>query len=153
MKIFSRNSWHYKLVDLFFFPKEEDFCSYCRQVLISILTLIVLSFVILIVLPLFLGSVVVDFISVFTNLPDIVTLFTSQNKLLVFFGLIFSGYIIALLIFIILYLLDKCVYQKYQTYNRNRRDTVVIKKEEPSLVKEWYKSFKGKYCPRVEFKD
>ena len=153
MKIFSRNSWHYKLVDLFFFPKEEDFCSYCRQVLISILTLIVLSFVILIVLPLFLGSVVVDFINVFTNLPDIVTLFTSQNKLLVFFGLIFSGYIIALLIFIILYLLDKCVYQKYQTYNRNRRDTVVIKKEEPSLVKEWYKSFKGKYCPRVEFKD
>ena len=67
MKIFSRNSWHYKLVDLFFFPKEEDFCSYCRQVLISILTLIVLSFVILIVLPLFLGSVVVDFISVFTS--------------------------------------------------------------------------------------
>lgn len=153
MKIFSRNSWHYKLVDLFFFPREEDFCSYCRQVLISILTLIVLSFVILIVLPLFLGSVVVDFISAFTNLPDIVTLFTSQNKLLVFFGLIFSGYIIALLIFIILYLLDKCVYQKYQTYNRNKRDTVVIKKEEPSLVKEWYKSFKGKYCPRVEFKD
>lgn len=153
MKIFSRNSWHYKLVDLFFFPKEEDFCSYCRQVLISILTLIVLSFVILIVLPLFLGSVVVDFISVFTNLPDIVTLFTSQNKLLVFFGLIFSGYIIALLIFIILYLLDKCVYQKYQTYSRNKRNTLVIKEKEPSLVKEWYKSFKGKYCPRVEFKD
>ena len=153
MKIFSRNSWHYKLVDLFFFPKEEDFCSYCRQVLISILTLIVLSFVILIVLPLFLGSVVVDFINVFTNLPDIVTLFTSQNKLLVFFGLIFSGYIIALLIFIILYLLDKCVYQKYQTYSRNKRNTLVIKEKEPSLVKEWYKSFKGKYCPRVEFKD
>ena len=99
------------------------------------------------------NSIVVDFISVFTNLPDIGTLFTTQNKLLVFFGLVFSGYIIALLIFIILYLLDKCVYQKYQTYNRNRRDTVVIKKEEPSLVKEWYKSFKGKYCPRVEFKD
>ena len=153
MKIFSRNSWHYKLVDLFFFPNEEDFCSYCRQVLISILTLIVLSFVILIVLPLFLGSVVVDFINVFTNLPDIVTLFTSQNKLLVFFGLIFSGYIIALLIFIILYLLDKCVYQKYQTYSRNKRNTLVIKEKEPSLVKEWYKSFKGKYCPRVEFKD
>ena len=153
MKIFSRNSWHYKLVDLFFFPKEEDFCSYCRQVLISILTLIVLSFVILIVLPLFLGSVVVDFINVFTNLPDIVTIFTSQNKLLVFFGLIFSGYIIALLIFIILYLLDKCVYQKYQTYSRNKRNTLVIKEKEPSLVKEWYKSFKGKYCPRVEFKD
>ena len=153
MKIFSRNSWHYKLVDLFFFPKEEDFCSYCRQVLISILTLIVLSFVILIVLPLFLGSVVVDFINVFTNLPDIVTLFTSQNKLLVFFGLIFSGYIIALLIFIILYLLNKCVYQKYQTYSRNKRNTLVIKEKEPSLVKEWYKSFKGKYCPRVEFKD
>ena len=153
MKIFSRNSWHYKLVDLFFFPKEEDFCSYCRQVLISILTLIVLSFVILIVLPLFFGILVVEFISVFTNLPDVGTLFTSQSKLLVFFGLIFSGYIIALLIFIILYLLDKCVYQKYQTYNRNKRDTVVIKKEEPSLVKEWYKSFKGKYCPRVEFKD
>ena len=152
MKIFSRNSWHYKLVDLFLIPKE-DFCSYCRQVLISILTLIVLSFVILIVLPLFLGSVVVDFINVFTNLPDIVTLFTSQNKLLVFFGLIFSGYIIALLIFIILYLLDKCVYQKYQTYSRNKRNTLVIKEKEPSLVKEWYKSFKGKYCPRVEFKD
>ena len=139
MKIFSRNSWHYKLVDLFLIPKEEDFCSYCRQVLI--------------VLPLFLGSVVVDFINVFTNLPDIVTLFTSQNKLLVFFGLIFSGYIIALLIFIILYLLDKCVYQKYQTYSRNKRNTLVIKEKEPSLVKEWYKSFKGKYCPRVEFKD
>ena len=153
MKIFSRNSWHYKLVDLFFFPKEEDFCSYCRQVLISILTLIVLSFVILIVLPLFLGIVVVEFISVFTIFPDIETIFTTQNKLLVFFGLIQFGYIIALLIFIILYLLNKCVYQKYQTYNRNKRDTVVIKKEEPSLVKEWYKSFKGKYCPRVEFKD
>ena len=153
MKIFSRNSWHYKLVDLFFFPKEEDFCSYCRQVLISILTLIVLSFVILIVLPLFLGSVVVDFINVFTNLPDIVTIFTTQNKLLVFFGLIQFGYIIALLIFIILYLLNKCVYQKYQTYSRNKRNTLVIKEKEPSLVKEWYKSFKGKYCPRVEFKD
>ena len=153
MKIFSRNSWHYKLVDLFFFPKEEDFCSYCRQVLISILTLIVLSFVILIVLPLFLGSVVVDFISVFTNLPDIVTIFTTQNKLLVFFGLIQFGYIIALLIFIILYLLNKCVYQKYQTYSRIKRNTLVIKEKEPSLVKEWYKSFKGKYCPRVEFKD
>ena len=153
MKIFSRNSWHYKLVDLFFFPKEEDFCSYCRQVLISILTLIVLSFVILIVLPLFLGSVVVEFISVFTIFPDIETIFTTQNKLLVFFGLIQFGYIIALLIFIILYLLNKCVYQKYQTYNRNKRDTVVIKEKEPSLVKEWYKSFKGKYCPRVEFKD
>ena len=153
MKIFSRNSWHYKLVDFCLIPDEENFCSYCRQVLISILTLIVLSFVILIVLPLFLGSVVVDFISVFTNLPDIVTLFTSQNKLLVFFGLIFSGYIIALLIFIILYLLDKCVYQKYQNYSRNKRNTLVIKEKEPSLVKEWYKSFKGKYCPRVEFKD
>ena len=153
MKIFSRNSWHYKLVDFCLIPKEEDFCSYCRQVLISILILIVLSFVILIGLPLFLGSIVVDFISVFTILPDIKTFFTTQNKLLVFFGLIFSGYIIALLIFIIFYLLDKCVYQKYQTYNRNKRDTVVIKKEEPSLVKEWYKSFKGKYCPRVEFKD
>ena len=153
MKIFSRNSWHYKLVDLFFFPKEEDFCSYCRQVLISILTLIVLSFVILIVLPLFLGIVVVEFISVFTIFPDIETIFTTQNKLLVFFGLIQFGYIIALLIFIILYLLNKCVYQKYQTYNRNKRDTVVIKEKEPSLVKEWYKSFKGKYCPRVEFKD
>lgn len=153
MKIFSRNSWHYKLVDLFFFPKEEDFCSYCRQVLISILTLIVLSFVILIVLPLFLGIVVVEFISVFTIFPDIGTIFTTQNKLLVFFGLIFSGYIIALLIFIILYLLDKCVYQKYQTYSRNKRNTLVIKEKEPNLVKEWYKSFKGKYCPRVEFKD
>lgn len=153
MKIFSRNSWHYKLVDLFFFPKEEDFCSYCRQVLISILTLIVLSFVILIVLPLFLGIVVVEFISVFTIFPDIETIFTTQNKLLVFFGLIQSGYIIALLIFIILYLLDKCVYQKYQTYSRNKRNTLVIKEKEPSLVKEWYKSFKGKYCPRVEFKD
>lgn len=153
MKIFSRNSWHYKLVDLFLIPKEEDFCSYCRQVLISILTLIVLSFVILIVLPLFLGIVVVEFISVFTIFPDIETIFTTQNKLLVFFGLIFSGYIIALLIFIILYLLDKCVYQKYQTYSRNKRNTLVIKEKEPSLVKEWYKSFKGKYCPRVEFKD
>ena len=153
MKIFSRNSWHYKLVDLFFFPKEEDFCSYCRQVLISILTLIVLSFVILIVLPLFLGIVVVEFISVFTIFPDIETIFTTQNKLLVFFGLIQSGYIIALLIFIILYLLDKCVYQKYQIYSRNKRNTLVIKEKEPSLVKEWYKSFKGKYCPRVEFKD
>ena len=153
MKIFSRNSWHYKLVDLFFFPKEEDFCSYCRQVLISILTLIVLSFVILIVLPLFLGIVVVEFISVFTIFPDIGTIFTTQNKLLVFFGLIQFGYIIALLIFIILYLLNKCVYQKYQTYSRNKRNTLVIKEKEPSLVKEWYKSFKGKYCPRVEFKD
>ena len=152
MKIFSRNSWHYKLVDLFFFPKEEDFCSYCRQVLISILTLI-LSFVILIVLPLFLGIVVVEFISVFTIFPDIETIFTTQNKLLVFFGLIQFGYIIALLIFIILYLLNKCVYQKYQTYSRNKRNTLVIKEKEPSLVKEWYKSFKGKYCPRVEFKD
>ena len=153
MKIFSRNSWHYKLVDLFFFPKEEDFCSYCRQVLISILTLIVLSFVILIGLPLFFGTIAVELISVFTILPDVGTLFTSQSKLLVFFGLIFSGYIIALLIFIILYLLDKCVYQKYQTYSRNKRNTLVIKEKEPSLVKEWYKSFKGKYCPRVEFKD
>ena len=153
MKIFSRNSWHYKLVDLFLIPKEEDFCSYCRQVLISILTLIVLSFVILIGLPLFLGIVAVELISVFTIFPDVETIFTTQNKLLVFFGLIQSGYIIALLIFIILYLLDKCVYQKYQNYSRNKRNTLVIKEKEPSLVKEWYKSFKGKYCPRVEFKD
>ena len=153
MKIFSRNSWHYKLVDFCLIPDEEDFCSYCRQVLFSILIAIVILSVVFIGLPLFFGTIVVELISVFTNLPDVGTLFTTQNKLLVFFGLVFSGYIIALLIFIILYLLDKCVYQKYQTYSRNKRNTLVIKEKEPSLVKEWYKSFKGKYCPRVEFKD
>lgn len=153
MKIFSRNSWHYKLVDFCLIPDEENFCNYCRQVLFSILIAIVILSVVFIGLPLFFGTIVVELISVFTNLPDVGTLFTTQNKLLVFFGLIFSGYIIALLIFIILYLLNKCVYQKYQTYSRNKRNTLVIKEKEPSLVKEWYKSFKGKYCPRVEFKD
>ena len=56
----SKQSWHYKVVSNFSGYAPEDFCAYSRTLLLALISLFVLAFGVLIIIPGILGLFVND---------------------------------------------------------------------------------------------
>lgn len=141
----SRNSWHYKLVSFYNTFPSTDFCQYCRQVFISIIITAVLAVALFIVFP---GAIGVLFICFYNWLITGTYIPTEGVPFLKFLSV---GYISILILSLIGYLFIKFCVPKIQPYIEKIYTNT--KEREPSLFSLWYKSFKGKYCSIIKFKD
>ena len=128
---FNRNSWHFKLVNtLFGYSVYEipDICSYTRAVLFSLF--LVTLFAILIAFGVFLIG---DFLGYLIASILNFTFIEPENAAIVVMMLLFISSI-----FGIGYLIGKF-------------SSRTLEKVSDSFIAESYKSFKGKYCAKIEF--
>lgn len=142
----SKNSWHYKLVNAYTgYYAPEDFCAYTRALITAIILCIVLGFGLLIVIPGVIGLFLNDLLK-FLDLLHVNTV-TPAYPFVTWLLLIGIGYLALVTIIPISYYSAKYFYK----YIKSKLTSNVS--EEPSLVSEWYKHKKGKYCSRITFKD
>lgn len=139
----SKQSWHYKLIASFCTFPPEDFCAYCRSLVLSISITLILATVMLLVFPLVVGILFND---LFTLL-SLKHIDTEDFNIITYLLLLVSGYVLITIISPIVYFSIK-----YFTIFKNKLISKVKYKED-SILTEWIKHKKGKYCSRVTFKD
>ena len=139
----SKQSWHYKVVSNFSGYAPEDFCAYSRTLLLALITLFVLAFGVLIIIPGILGLFVNDILkyldTIYINTESV------TNPFLTWLFVIGIGYLAILVCVPIVYYSIKMI-NKLSGKRSNHS-------KEPSIVNEWIKHKKGKYCSQLTFKD
>ena len=141
----SKQSWHYKVVSNFSGYAPEDFCAYSRTLLLALIALFVLAFTALIIIPGILGLFVNDILkyldTIYINTESV------TNPFLTWLFIIGIGYLTIVACTPIIYLFIK--------YFNKFIDSTISKSvnKEPSIVNEWIKHKKGKYCSQLTFKD
>jgi hypothetical protein len=131
---FNRDSWHYKLVNIVFGFNANydraDICSYTRKVLLAMFVVTLIAVIILFGIYLagnFIGYIIASIINSTIIDPD--PEFVIVGTLLIIGTCFWLAPIIA---------------------NKTHR---VSYKISDSFIGEAYKSFKGKYCAKIEFTD
>lgn len=139
----SKQSWHYKVVSNFSGYAPEDFCAYSRTLLLVLITLFVLAFSVLIIIPGILGLFVNDILkyldTIYINTESV------TNPFLTWLFIIGIGYLAILVCVPIVYYSIKMI-NKLSGKRSNHS-------KERSIVNEWIKHKKGKYCSQLTFKD
>jgi hypothetical protein len=131
---FNRNSWHYKLVNKVFGFNADydraDICSYTRKVLLAMFMIVVFAVAVLLVTYLagnFIGYIVASIINFTIINPDPEPVIVGT-----------------------LLIIGTCFWLAPIIANKTHR---VSDKISDSFICEAYKSFKGKYCAKIEFTD
>ena len=134
----SKQSWHYKVISNFSGYAPEDFCAYSRTLLLALIALFVLAFGVLIIIPGILGLFVNDILK-YLDTRNI------SSPFLTWLFVIGIGYLAILVCVPIVYYSIKMI-DKLSGKRSNHS-------KEPSIVNEWIKHKKGKYCSQLTFKD
>jgi hypothetical protein len=131
---FNRDSWHYKLVNIVFGFNANydraDICSYTRKVLLAMFVVTLIAVIILFA-NYYLGNLIGYIIASIINL----TIIDPDIGHIIVGAIFFNG---------------ACCWLAPIIANKTPR---VCYKISDSFIGEAYKSFKGKYCAKIEFTD
>lgn len=142
--IVNKSSWHYRLAyfvegDTLEYRAPSDFCSYTRMVMWSMMLCTIMAAVLGFVLwP------VIDFLVWLGQVTFAGHWIGMRGASQVFVGFAFIASIFSL-----------CVYgrEKYRDWVANKPRAERNAPKDPGFLKMWYRSFKGKFCMQIEFRE
>lgn len=140
----NKNSWHYRLADKYtqrgVWDDGENICLYTKQVLKGSVWALFLTFILSFVVLSFMDFFIWLYVSISTGL------WTTPREL--------SGFAIVIILLsacgVVAYIGVQTIEWLKESDNRFAQKTSSM--VNPSFISEAYKSFKNKYCIKVEFK-